>query len=385
MRITGLKVFLVNPGERVGYGTGYGKNWIFVKLYTDAGIDGVGEAFSTGKDLATRGALEEFERWLVGKDPTRITYHWQSLWRSARYPMGTATMAALSAVEQALWDITGKALDVPVYKLLGGACRDRIRVYAGALLVPGYADPVEGAQAMVGAGFTALKFWPHLEGARNAPALAAAQAAAVREAVGDGVDLCVDYHGRSFSPAEALPVVKALEPYRLLFVEEPTLWDNVASLVELKAKTAVPIAAGEKIVGRSQWRELIERRAVDIIQPDPLVCGGILETVKIAAMAEAYHIQLAPHHACSPLSVATCAHVAACVPNFLIQEYGVADSACARAVVPEPLRLVDGYLELPQKPGLGVELDEAAAERFPYRPYDRPVVIDPRDGSIGLE
>src|SRR5215207_4391924 len=123
MRITGLKVFLVNPGKRVTFGTGNGKNWIFVKLYTDAGVDGVGEAFSTCKDLATRGALEEFERWLVGKDPTRVSYHWHALWRSARYPMGTATMAALSAVEQALWDIAGKALGVPVYKLLGGACR----------------------------------------------------------------------------------------------------------------------------------------------------------------------------------------------------------------------------------------------------------------------
>jgi galactonate dehydratase len=207
----------------------------------------------------------------------------------------------------------------------------------------------------------------------------------VREAVGEQIDICLDYHGRSFSPAEALPVVKGLEPFHLLFVEEPTLWDNVDSLVELKSKTSVPIAAGEKIVGRTQWRELIEKRAVDIIQPDPQVCGGILETVRIAAMAEAYHIQLAPHNACGPVSLAVCANVAACVPNFLIQEYGLEDSECARAIVPDPPRLVDGYLELPRSPGLGVEFDEAAAARFPYRPYDRPVVIDPRDGSVGLE
>lgn len=247
MQITGLKVFLVNPGQRVSFGTGNGKNWIFVKLYTDAGIDGVGEA------------------------------------------------------------------------------------------------------------------------------------------VGDGIDICLDYHGRSFSPAEALPVVQALEPFHLLFIEEPTLWDNVDSLVELKAKTSVPIAAGEKIVGRSQWRELIQKRAVDVIQPDPQVCVGILETVKIAAMAEAYHVQLAPHNACGPVSIAACANIAACVPNFLIQEYGVEDSECARAIVPEPLRLMGGYLELPQQPGLGVTFDEEAAARFPYRPFDRPVVLDARDGSIGLE
>lgn len=390
MTITDLKTFVVNPGHRVPYGTGWGKNWIFVKLYTDQGLDGVGEAFATGQDMATVAALEDFKRWLVGKDPTRVIHHWHALYRSARYPMGTASMAALSAVELALWDLTGKHIGAPVYRLLGGPYRERVRVYAGGLLVPGAGDQVEAAREIVRAGFGAIKFWPQpaeYAGVRGAALVehAVHLTRAIREAVGNGVDLCLDYHGRSFSPAEALQVVKALEGHHLLFIEEPTLYDNVEALAELKAKTTVPIAAGEKIVGRAQWRDLIARRAVDIIQPDPVVCGGILETLRISAMAEAYHVLLAPHHASGPVALAACAHIAACAPNFLIQEYGVIDSECARAIVPQPLRLQDGFLELPERPGLGVEFSEEAARAYPYRPFDRPVVIDRRDGSVGLE
>jgi galactonate dehydratase len=375
---------------RVSFGTGWGKNWIFVKVYTDDGVEGVGEAFGTGQDLAVAALLEGFKRWLVGKDPTRIIHHWQALVRSARYPMGTASMSAVSAVELALWDINGKALGVPVYRLLGGPCRDRVRVYAGGLLVPGYRDQVEGAQAAVERGFRAIKCWPQPAEYAGAHASAVAEHAralvrALRGAVGSGIGLCMDYHGRSFSPAEALQIVKALEGEHLLFVEEPTLYDNVDSLVELKAKTTVPIAAGEKIVGRAQWRELISKRAVDIIQPDPVVCGGIAETLKLAAMAEAYHILLAPHHASGPVSLAACAHIAACVPNFFALEYGLVDSECARAIVREQPQVADGFMALPTAPGLGVEFNEAAALEYPYRPFDRPVVIDQGDGAVDFE
>jgi len=388
--ITDLKTFVVNPGNRVPFGSGWGKNWIFVKLYTDQGLEGVGEAFSTGQDLATVQVLEGFKRWLVGRDPTRVMHHWQALHRSARYPMGTASMSALSAVEIALWDLTGKAFGAPIYRLLGGPCRDRIRVYAGGLLVPAAADQVAAARALVQQGFGAIKFWPQPAEYAGESGLALVEHAVgltrtLREAVGDGVDLCIDYHGRSFSPAEALQTVKALEGFGLMFLEEPTLYDNVDTLAELKAKTTVPIAAGEKIVGRAQWRELIAKRAVDIIQPDPVVCGGITETLKIAAMAEVYHVLLAPHHASGPVAMAACAHIAACAPNFLIQEFGVIDSACTRAIVPEPLQFREGYLDLPEAPGLGIAFDEEAARAYPYRPFDRPVVIDRRDGSIGFE
>jgi galactonate dehydratase len=390
VKITDLRVFVVNPGHSVSFGTGWGKNWIFVKISTDAGVDGIGEAFGTGQDLAVQALLEGFGRWLIGKDPTRIGHHWQALVRSARYPMGTASMSAVSAVEMALWDIGGKVLGVPVYRMLGGPCRDRLRVYAGGLLVPGHKDQVEGARAVVARGFRTVKCWPqpsdYVGQDPNAVAAHALELVrSLRDALGPAVGLCMDYHGRSFSPADALHVVKALEGQGLLFVEEPTLYDNVDSLVELKAKTSVPIAAGEKIVGRAQWRELIARRAVDIVQPDPAACGGIAETIKLAGMAEAYHVLLAPHHASGPVSLAACAQIAACVPNFFALEYGLIDSDCARALCGDPPSVRDGYMALPERPGLGVTFDEEAALAYPYRPFDRPVVIDPHDGAVDFE
>src|SRR5262245_14234391 len=230
MKITGLKVFLVNPGQRVKYGTGWGKNLVLVKIYTDGGFDGLGEAFATGKAKTTEAALYEYERWLVGKDPTEIVRHWYAYYRGSRYPLGTATMGALSAVEQALWDIAGKAAGLPVYRMLGGPFRGKIRLYASGYLcqrshffAEGGDTLVNGAKAVVAAGYTAMKFTPQpddYQGKTSAQILkdSIERVRSVREAVGDDVDLCLDYHGRSFSPAEAVQLAHAIECYKPLFL-----------------------------------------------------------------------------------------------------------------------------------------------------------------------
>lgn len=387
MRITGLKPFLMNPAHRFDWDSGHGPNWIILKIYTDEGIDGVGEAFITGKAKTIEAAMLEYEHWLVGKDPTRIVHNWQAIYRGSRYPLGTATLAALSAVEHALWDIAGKACGLPVYKMLGGACRDRIRAYAGVRHLEGE-SLAEDAQRMVEAGFTALKpdtHPPDFGGLTDEQLFrqSVARVKSVREAVGDDVDICLETHGISLSPAPAIRLARAIEQYHPYFLEEPAMTEYPESLLEVKAKTIIPIAAGERCVTRDSMRQLIESRAVHIIQPEPTANGGIFQTVKLAALAEMHHITVAPHQVCSPVSMMVCMHIDACIPNFLIQEYNVMDSPAARDLFSIVPQVTDGYLPLPAGPGLGIELNEEAAAAYSYRPFDRRVIIN-IDGSIGL-
>lgn len=397
MIITGLKVFLVNAGERVRYGTGWGKNLVIVKVYTDEGIDGVGEAFATGKARTMEAALYEYERWLKGKDPTEVIRHWHAYYRGSRYPLGTATMGALSAVEQALWDISGKACGLPVYKMLGGPFRKKIRLYASGYLsqrshffAEGGTPLVENVKAVVAAGFTALKITPQPDDYATktwAQVLndSIERVRSVREAVGDGVDVCLDYHGRSFSPTEAVQLAQAIEKYRPLFLEEPALTESPESLVEVKMKTSIPIAGGERCISRDRLKEILEKRAVHVLQPEPTCNGGILETIHWAAMAEMYHISLAPHHACGPVSLMACATIDACAPNFLIQECNVDfNSSFVKDLFPNPPRIEEGHLILSDQPGLGVTFDESAAAKYPFKPFDRPVIVR-SDGGIALE
>lgn len=395
MKITAVKTILVNPGHRVSWGTGYGKNWVFVKIETDSGLHGIGEAFGTCKDKSTEAAVGEYERWLVGKSPEGIIRHWQAMFRGDRYPPGTPNMAALSAIEQALWDIAGKRCGLPVYKMLGGPCRDRIRLYASSAFFWSWAKSDRDSMADVAkrfaeSGFTAVKFNASPDdfachGAASLLAASVERIRAVREAVGDGMDICLDYHGRSLSPSDAIRLAKAIEPYHPFFLEEPALSEFPASLAEVKAKTSIPIAAGERCVSRQQTRELLEARAIHIFQPEPTANGGILETIKQAAYCELLHILIAPHHACSPVSLVACAHIDACLPNFLIQEFNCdPHSPCARDVIVNPPRIVNGHLELPDGPGLGIDLNEEACRDYPFKPSDRPVPIL-SDGAVGLE
>ena len=380
MKITGLKVFIVNPAQHPEGGVDI--NLTFVKVYTDEGIDGLGEGFSNGKARTVEAAAYEFERWLKGKDPTEILRHWYAYYRGSRYPQGTETMAALSAIEQALWDISGKAAGLPIYKMLGGPVRDRIRLYR--------TTAYEGQKEAVDRGFTGVKIVPQkMDFASKHPTQMIADAiervAEVRDEIGDDVDLALDYHGRSFSPMDAVQFARGVEPYGILFLEEPALTDTPASLAEIKQQTTIPIAGGERVVTRDSLRQVLEHRAVHILQPEPTANGGIFETIKWAAAAELHQIVLAPHHAGTPVSLLACAHIDACVSNFLIQECHIYMDTPWIVDLFDPLPTIeDGYLELPDRPGLGIELNEDAASEYKSVAKDRPVVIQ-RDGSIGLD
>ena len=388
MKITGVKVFHLYPGtDESGNRRGKYWNFVFVKVYTDAGIDGVGEAFASGKAKTTEAAVYEYERWLVGKDPTEVLRNWLAYYRGSRYPLGTATKAALSAVEIALWDISGKACGLPVYKMLGGPVRDRIRLYASMAVGPDLSEIAD----VVERGFTAVKFGPQPDGYEAMPpgqvlAESVARVRRAREVAGPGVDILLDYHGRSFSPTEAIKFANALEDDPPFFIEEPAMTETPDSLVEVKSKTTIPIAGGERCVHRETLREIVEKRAVHILQPEPCANGGILETIKWAAMCELYHIVIAPHQSISPISLTAAAHIDACVPNFLIQECNTMDlySPWVKDVFPELPVIEDGYMMLPDKPGLGIEIDEDAIADYEWEPVDRPVMIE-RDGAIGLE
>jgi galactonate dehydratase len=271
--------------------------------------------------------------------------------------------------------------------MLGGACRDRIRAYASVLHLSG-ASVVEDARNVVRAGFSALKpdVHPRDYGALPTQALltqSVERVRALREAIGYEVDLCLEYHGISFSPTDGVRLARALEPFDPFFLEEPALTENPMSVAEVKSKTSIPIAGGERCVTPDSMRALMEKRAVDIIQPEPTANGGILQTIKLAGMAELYHITLAPHQTGSPVSLAVCCHIDAVVPNFLIQEFNVVNSSCVRDLFGAVPAVEDGYLSLPEGPGLGIELNEEAASAYGHTPFDRRVIVQ-ADGSIGL-
>jgi galactonate dehydratase len=394
MKITDIKTFIVNKGGSKPWGTGNNNNYIFVKVYTDDGVEGLGEAFHS-LDEPIEAAVRKYARSLIGKDPTRVIRNYAIIYRGLRYPLGTAELSALSAVEHALWDISGKVHGLPVYKMLGGPFRDKIRLYSGCsghMPVKGAAPAtlVDRVRQVVDRGFSALKFSPQPEeyGSISDQEIlrqSVKRVKSVREAVGDSIDICLDYHGRSFSPVEAVKLARALEPYNIFFLEEPALAESPRSILEAKEKTIIPIAAGERCVTRGNMRDVIAMGAVHIIQPEPTANGGILETFKLAAMAELYHIVVAPHQACSPVSLLVNCHIDAAIPNFIIQECNTYPySDVLRDILSGLPVIKDGYLELPSKPGLGIELNEEAAVHYEYKPYDRPVIVK-SDGSIGLE
>jgi len=395
MKINKCKIFILNSGKKASWGTGWHKNLVILKIETDKGIHGIGEAFHS-LDEPIEGALKKFERYLLDKDPTQILHHWQALFRGLRYPLGTAELAALSAVEQALWDISGKACGLPVHKMLGGPTRDRIRLYASGYLcqprhfdLPGD-DLAAACKMRAEEGFTAGKFTPQPDDFKGKSPdyihrAAVDRVAAVREAVGDDFDICLDYHGRSFSVTESVRLAQEIERYRPFFLEEPVLTENPDSLAEAKLKTNIPIAGGERCVTREQLKELLNRNALHIFQPEPTCNGGILETVKWAYMCEVHHVVIAPHQACGPVSLLVNCHIDSAISNFLIQECNVdfKDSMIRDLFNPLP-EIRDGHLIMPDLPGLGIELNEEAVAKYPGKPYDRPIVIQ-ADGSIGLE
>jgi galactonate dehydratase len=348
MRITKLETFFVKP------------RWLFLKVHTDEGLVGLGEPVVEGRAQTVAAAVQEIGRYLIGQDPRRIEHHWQAIYRGQFYRGGPVLCSALSGIEQALWDITGKWLGQPVYRLLGGATRDKIRMY-GWLSGETYGDYIESAKVNAEAGFTALKMG--LEGPFrliDTPARVekvARSFADVRATVGPEVDVGIDFHGR-VSPAMAIRLARALEPYQPMFIEEPVLPENVDALVAVARSTSIPIATGERLFTKWGFREVLEKQAATILQPDLSHAGGIMECKKIAAMAEVYYAAVAPHCPLGPIALAACLQLDACIPNFLAQEH----VTLGQGYLKEPFKVVDGYIELPTGPGLGIELDEEALD-----------------------
>jgi galactonate dehydratase len=364
MKITEIRSTIMWAGLR---------NWVIVKVLTDSDLYGWGEATLEGKEETVCAAVKQLGEALIGEDPLATEHHWQVLYRHGFWRGGVVLNSALAGLDQALWDIRGKAWGVPVYKLLGGPTRQRLRLYTHV----GIYQPermVEDAQRDVADGFTAMKTgaW---QGDTLLPeheriAAFAERIGQLRAAVGPHVDIMVDDHGRGRSAA-AIRLIRALEPYRLFFFEEATQPDDIESLVHVRAANlTTDLATGERLYSKWEYLPLLERRLVDVIQPDLCHAGGITECKKIAALAEAYYVQVAPHNPQGPLSTAAAAHLAMAIPNFLILEY-VRQEPYRDQVLREAWTVEDGHLRVPDRPGLGVELDEEAIAANPYRP--RPV------------
>lgn len=365
MKVTDIKTFAVDC---------FRTNWVFVKVYTDEGIDGVGEATLEYKEKALIGAVEHIREYLVGKDPRQIERHWHDIYRDAYWRGGAVLMSALSAVEMALWDILGKSLGVPVYQLLGGRANDKVRIYVNGWF-SGAKKPEEFAacaKAAMERGVTALKWDPFgkayltLSGAEMDNALACV--AAVREAVGNRVDLLIEGHGR-FDVPTGIRIAKELEQFRPMWFEEPVPPDNLEALKAVRDKSPVSISAGERLYTLKAFKDLFEMRAADYIQPDISHAGGIMELKKIAAVADTYYIPFAPHNPSGPVANAATLQLAACCPNFNILEIMYSDVTWRADVTDEDLHYEDGYITIPDKPGLGIELNEEACLAHPYQAH----------------
>jgi galactonate dehydratase len=346
-------------------------SWVFVKISTDAGIAGWGEMLKDDAKACAAGA-QEVGRYLVGQDPCRVVFHWQAIHRGAFYRGGPIKTAIQSGIDQALWDIKGKAYGVPVYKLLGGPTRDRIRVY-------GRVSQETGVNAMKtgpsGGGRQAIKY---VEGQKYVDAVVD-NFKALRQRYGDGVDIAIDFHG-AVQPPTALLLMKALEPYRPFFYEEVVQCLNVDIMAELARKTHIPLATGERIYTKWGFKEILEKRAATIVQPDVCYAGGITELRLIAGMAEAYYTPLAPHNPQGPCSLAASYQVAASIPNFLIQENGDLNYEDLLAKPLPPVR--NGHRPLPTDPGLGITIDEDKLKAQVGEPKQYAPRFDPDDGSV---
>lgn len=359
MKITAIRVFHVLP------------RWTFVAIDTDSGITGWGEPVVEGQSRVVEQMVEHLAHYLIGQDPRRIEHHWQVMYRGAFYRGGPVISSAISGIEQALWDIKGKQLNVPVHELMGGYVRDKIRMYGHARGTSD-SDFVSAARTAQADGMTAIKFG--IDGpvaSIDTPDYVDRQVsriAAVRDSVGRSFDIALDFHGRT-SPAMAKRLIAAIAHLDPMFVEEPCLPENVAQLAEIAHSTDIPLATGERKFTKWEFEQLLATRAVAIVQPDLCHAGGIWETRKIAAMAEAQYVSVAPHNPLGPISLAACLQIDACIPNFLIQEYPATDDGADLGVgiLKDPFVIRDGFIATPDGPGLGIEVDEdlVRARQYP--------------------
>ncbi len=354
MKITDLELFTVRP------------RWLFLKVSTDGGYFGWGEPIVEGQAGTVRGAVEDMADYLQGRDPLQIEDIWQTLFRGRFYRGGPVMMSAIAGVNQALWDIKGKFLGVPVYELLGGKVRDRVQIYAGVhgdspaeVAQHALRCKQDGLQAIKMGAVNELHYVDNFQHIDNA----VAKVAAAREAVGNDFSIAVDFHGRVHKPMAKM-LIKELEPYHLMFVEEPVLPMHNEALLDLKRSTSIPIATGERMYSRWDFKAILESGSVDIIQPDVSHAGGISEVVRIAAMAEAYDVALAPHCPLGPIALASCLQVDAVAYNALIQEQSLGIHYNQEADLLDYLSdktifdYRDGFVAVPSGPGLGIEIDE---------------------------
>jgi galactonate dehydratase len=371
MKVTAVRTFLVDPGS--------GKHWLFVKVETDAGVYGWGECYTQlDRDHSIEAHVQQLCRYLAGRSPYDIKHFTYMAYTDFATRRGAMDFySAVSGIEHALWDIVGKAAGQPVYNLLGGAFRTKIRVYANGWGGGGDPEKIAGqAQAVVAKGFTALKFdpfpgpWrPYIS--RKDEQMAVDKVKAVREAVGPDVEILVEVH-RRLAPVHAIRVARMMEPYAPFWYEEPVSVRDLNGLVEAKRGINLPVVTGEELYTKTEFQEVIERRAADILNPDVCACGGILELREIAAMAEPYHIAVSPHNYNSTtVGLAATLQAAAGMPNFLITEYFVNFEALGNELARTPFTVENSYIQLPTAPGLGIDLDEDALARYPYR--ERPL------------
>ncbi len=387
MQVTSITTRVVNAQMR---------NWVFVRVETDQpGLYGWGEATLEWKTKAVVGAVEDLAPLVIGRDPRDVTQAYQAMTKHSFWRLGVVGMSAVSGIEMALWDILGKALDQPVWRLLGGQARDRVKVYTHlglgdmkAVYETTEAEPlVERAHAVVEAGYTALKavFVPYTHYHAPLPEIdkVARLMEGLRSAVGDDVELMVDFHGRPASIPAALAYLEALAPFRPMFVEEPLPPEDRRGLGVLGSRSPVPLAAGERLVELADFAELAHGRGVGILQPDICHVGGLGQARKIAAIAEAAGLGLAPHNPLGPIAGAAALHFAVATPNHVIQEEMVGAVPWYDTVVKGPIERRDGCWQVPHAPGLGVEVDEAVCRAHPFEPdilHTRNAVLD--DGTI---
>jgi galactonate dehydratase len=384
LKITAIRTLVVNARMR---------NWVLVKVETDQpGLYGWGEATLEWKTKGVVGSVEDLAVLLIGQNPLRIEHLWQAMHRQYFWRNGIVNSSAMSGIDQALWDIKGKELGKPVCELLGGPVRDTLRLYdhlGGGTMegMYGTAEPevfAELALASVARGFTAFKAMPvsvsELLESASILKRAAKCVAAMRDAVGDEIDIMLDLHART-TPAAAIQFGRMLTDYNLYWYEEPCWSEHVDALVEVSRALPFPIASGERLVGRWGFRELLEKRAVAVIQPDVSHCGGISEARRIAAMAETYLTPVACHNPQGPVSTASSIHVGFATPNYLIQEVVRNDVPWRNDILVEPLDASAGICNAPTAPGLGIDINETEAAKHPFQP-EVTMARFHRDGSV---
>jgi galactonate dehydratase len=378
MKITAIKTFLGSFGNR---------SRGLIKVETDEGLYGWGEAYSIGPDRSVEPIADYIFEMIKGEDPRRIEYIMLKLMQQFRFPSGGTGLAVISGIDHALWDISGKAAGLPVYMLLGGTVRDRIRVYQGMGGSNGKEAAERAHELHEKWGFTAFKTSPYqLNPDANRWGLVCKAGAQyfedIRRNTPEEWEFAFDPHAKIFEPIQALQLANALAPYDPYFYEEPLRPEHIPAWARLRQQIQVPLATGESLYTRFEFLDLITAQGADIIQPDVCVCGGLLEMRKIAAIAEAHYVTVAPHNPMGPVATAVNVHFAAATPNFKILEYVMPIGTEWEKCVLDPYLPKDGYLELRDTPGLGIDIDEEAITDNPYLHWQRTCPIRP-DGSTG--